>query len=147
MTTPNDRNEAATDPRAAAQQEQVKADHDALVDSARRVEASVPSNQQPATDARAAAKQDQVKADHDALVDSARRVEASVPAEVRDTPVQPANFTEDEERKRRSTGVSFKKFFLDLRNLSFFSANHGVRGRLTDRAIAPSDLTKRKEPP
>ena len=95
MTTPNDRrpdpDNAATDPRAAAQQDQVKRDHDALEEQARRVEASVPSNQQPATDPDAAAKQDQVRADHDRMQESARRVEASVPADVRDTPVQPAN--------------------------------------------------------
>jgi hypothetical protein len=34
---------AATDPRAAAQQDQVKRDHDKLEESARRVEASVPA--------------------------------------------------------------------------------------------------------
>lgn len=34
---------AATDPRAAAQQEQVKADKSALEDQSRRVEASVPA--------------------------------------------------------------------------------------------------------
>jgi len=33
---------AATDPRAAAQQDQVKRDHDALEESSRRVESSVP---------------------------------------------------------------------------------------------------------
>jgi hypothetical protein len=44
-----------------------------------------------ATDPNAAAQQDQVKADHDALQESARRVESSVSADVRDTPVQPAN--------------------------------------------------------
>jgi citrate synthase len=92
---------AATDPRAAATQEQVHADHDALQESARRVEASVPDNvrdaNQAATDSAAAATQDQVKADHDALQESARRVEASVPADVRDTPVQPA----ENDRNRR----------------------------------------------
>ncbi|MEA2488912.1 MAG: hypothetical protein QOH21_704 [Acidobacteriota bacterium] len=108
MTSPNnnnDRNEggrtgevrhadpdnAAVDPRAAAQQEQVREDHDALEESARRVESSVPSNGEAATDREAAATQDRVKADHDRMQESARRVEASVPADVRDTPVQAAN--------------------------------------------------------
>jgi hypothetical protein len=125
----------SNDPNNAASQDQVKRDHDALEESARRVEASVPSNQQPATDSRNAAKQDQVRADHDALADSARRVEssasqpttdpdaaakqdrvradhdrleesarrveASVPADVRNTPVQPAQANEDDARDRR----------------------------------------------
>ena len=105
MTSSNNRNDggstgdvrrvnpdnAATDPNAAAQQNQVKADHDALQESARRVQSSVPSNQQPATDPDAAATQDRVKADRDRLQESARRVESSVSADVRDTPVQPAN--------------------------------------------------------
>jgi hypothetical protein len=89
---------AATDPRAAAQQDQVKADHDALQEQARRVEASVPGGtggtadqRHAATDPDAAAAQDRVKADHDRMQESARRVEASVPADVRDTPIQAAN--------------------------------------------------------
>lgn len=50
MTTPKDRTHRAdpehaeTDPRDAALQEQVRADHDALEESARRVEASVPAS-------------------------------------------------------------------------------------------------------
>lgn len=51
----------------------------------------MPPNGEPATDPDAAAIQDQVKADHDALAAQARRVESSVPADVRDTPVQPAD--------------------------------------------------------
>jgi len=89
---------AATDPRAAAQQEQVRADHDALEEQARRVEASVPGGTggtadpgRAATDPEAAAVQDRVRADHDRMQESARRVEASVPADVRDTPIQAAN--------------------------------------------------------
>lgn len=86
---------AATDPNAAAQQDQVKADRNALEEQARRVEASVPGDtrdpRQAATDPDAAAAQDRVKADHDRMQESARRVEASVPADVRDTPVQRAN--------------------------------------------------------
>ena len=74
---------AATDVRAKAQQDQVRADHDALQESARRVEASVPSNDQPATDPVAAARQDQVRADHDRLEESARRVDATAPNSVR----------------------------------------------------------------
>jgi hypothetical protein len=87
------RPEVATDARAAARQEQVKADHAALEESARRVESSVHSTpvQEAATDPAAAAKQDQMKADHDALQESARRVESSVPADVRNTPVQQAS--------------------------------------------------------
>jgi hypothetical protein len=99
MTNPNDRTDrdntadvhranpdhAAVDPKSAAVQDQVKADHDALQESARRVESSVPSNmsdpRNAATDPRAAAIQDQVKADHDALQESARRVDASVNAD------------------------------------------------------------------
>lgn len=110
MTTPSNPNErgtegevrqanpdnAATDRNAAAKQDQVRRDHDALEESVRRVEASVPSNQQAATDPAAAAKQDQVRADHDRLQESARRVENSVSADVRDTPVQPAdNYVDD----------------------------------------------------
>ncbi|HEX7153006.1 MAG TPA: hypothetical protein VF618_16080 [Thermoanaerobaculia bacterium] len=100
---------AATDPRAAAQQDQVKADHDALAEQARRVEASVPDNvtdpRRAATDPEAAATQDRVKADHDRMAESARRVEASVPADVRDTPIQAANLgtaSEDEAQSRRN---------------------------------------------
>ena len=116
-----DPNNAATDPRAAAQQDQIKADHDALQRSAERTNApSTPAtdpraaakqdqvravhdamqrsatrsdsrDMQPATDASAAAKQDRVKADHDALQASAQRVKSSVPADVRNTPVQPSD--------------------------------------------------------
>jgi hypothetical protein len=82
---------AATDPNAAAQQEQVKADHDALQAQAARVEASVPRNNQPATDPDAAATQDRVKADHDRMQAQSARIEASVPADVRDTPIERAN--------------------------------------------------------
>lgn len=89
---------AATDPRAAAQQDQVRADHDALQEQARRVEASVPGGTsgtadpgRAAMDPDAAAVQDRVRADHDRMQESARRVEASVPADVRDTPIQAAN--------------------------------------------------------
>ena len=101
----NDRNlddtrpDVATDARAAARQEQVKADHAALEESARRVESSVGAGlsttpvHEAATDPAAAAKQDQIKADRDALQESARRVESSVPADVRNTPVQQANDT------------------------------------------------------
>lgn len=88
MTNPNN---AATDPRAAAQQDQVKADHDALQEQARRVDASVPPDGRAATDPDAAARQDQVKADHDRMQEQTRRVEASVPSDVRDTPIQAAN--------------------------------------------------------
>ena len=109
-----DPNNAAVDPSAAAQQNQVKADHDALQESARRVQSSVSSDvrdtpvqpaeraqrgrsaatehvnpDRAAPDPRAAATQDQTKADHDQLEESARRVDASVPASVRNTPVQP----------------------------------------------------------
>ena len=85
---------AATDPRAAAQQEQVKADHAALEESTRRVEASVGNSgadttrREPATDPQAAEKQEQMKADHDELAASARRVESSVSPDVRNTPIQ-----------------------------------------------------------
>ena len=77
-------NNAATDPRAAAKQDQVKRDHDVLEESARRVQSSVsapdhrPDPNHAATDPRAAAKQEQVKRDHDELEESARRVEESV---------------------------------------------------------------------
>ncbi|HEX6097377.1 MAG TPA: hypothetical protein VF432_13695 [Thermoanaerobaculia bacterium] len=102
MTTPDrthtaNPDHAATDPRNAAKQDQIRADHDALQESARRVDASVSDNGGAATDRDAAAKQDRVKADHDRLEESARRVASSVPAEVRDTPVQPANL--DRERR------------------------------------------------
>ena len=86
---------AATDPKAAAQQDQVKRDHDALEASARRVDASVPGGSEPATDRNAAAKQDQVKRDHDVLEESARRVERSVSEDVRETPVQPVDKRRD----------------------------------------------------
>lgn len=107
-----DPRDAATDPNAAAQQDRMKADHDALEESSRRVAASVPSEvrdrpieasnldrrddagtaervetRPAATDLDAAAQQDRIKADHDRMEASARRVEASVPAEVRDTPI------------------------------------------------------------
>jgi hypothetical protein len=75
------------------QQDQVKRDHDALEESRRRVESSV---NQPSTDREAAAKQDQVHADHERLEESARRVAASVPQDVRDTPVQPAENSRDD---------------------------------------------------
>lgn len=68
MTTPNDRNASGR------------------IGEVRPVD---PEN--AATDPRAAAQQDQIKADHEALEESARRVQSSVPAEVRDTPIQPAN--------------------------------------------------------
>ena len=99
---------AATDPRAAAQQEKVKEDHDALEESARRVESSISAGaegsfaresnagnerhhadpENAAVDPAALQTQNRTKADHDALQESARRVNASVSAEVRDTPVQ-----------------------------------------------------------
>jgi hypothetical protein len=89
---------AATDPNAAAAQEQVKRDHDRLEDSARRVEASVRNTDGgAATDPDAAAKQDRVREDRDRLQESARRIEASVSDEVRNTPVQRAE--RDEERR------------------------------------------------
>lgn len=108
-----DPNNAAVDPNAAARQDQIKADHDALQESARRVKSSVPSDvretpvqpaerglgsssntagrgnpERAATDPRAAATQEQTKANHDRLQESARRVDASVPASVRNTPIQ-----------------------------------------------------------
>lgn len=111
---------AVENPVNAAQQDQVKADHDALQESARRVEASVPASvretpiqsgrqdasadpadvrhanpENAAVDPAAASRQDQVKADHDALQESARRVESSVPPEVRDSPIR---HTEDAAR-------------------------------------------------
>ena len=90
----HDPNNAVTDRDAAAQQDQVKADRNALEEQARRVEASTPNNG-PATDPDAAAAQDRVKADHDRLEAQTRRVEASVPADVRDTPIQRANLGND----------------------------------------------------
>jgi hypothetical protein len=100
---PVDPENAATDPRAAAQQDQIKADHEALQQSARRVESSVQGSARDtaATDPAAAALQDRTKADHDRLQESARRVESSVPADVRDTPIQPANTTIDEAQLER----------------------------------------------
>jgi hypothetical protein len=93
---------AEIDPAAATRQDQVRADHDAMQESARRVAASVPDSvrdnpvrqanpsgaNDAATDPRAAALQDQVRKDHDALQESARRVESSISAETRDTPIQ-----------------------------------------------------------
>lgn len=85
---------AATDPKAAAQQEQTRRDHDAIEESARRVDESV---RDAATDPRAAAQQDQIRRDHDAMEESARRVEASVPKSVRDTPVENIDEARDRE--------------------------------------------------
>lgn len=120
MTNRNDANDAnvrqhnpdnaATDPNAAAQQNQVKADHDALQEQARRVEASVPANGEAATDPDAAAAQDQVHADHDRMEAQTRRVEASVPADVRDTPIERANLgnqaTEDNSQSIRNVDAA-----------------------------------------
>lgn len=78
-----DPNNAATDPRAAVQQDQVKADKEALQEQARRVESSVPADARPATDPELAAAQDQVHADHDRMQEQSRRVAASTPADVR----------------------------------------------------------------
>lgn len=76
MANPNN---AATDPRAAAQQDEVKRNHDALEAQKERVDASVPhGGREAATDRDAAAVQDQVRRDHDRLEQSARRVESSV---------------------------------------------------------------------
>ena len=96
-----DPQQAAVDAGAAAQQDQVKADRDALQESAQRVDSSIPAgvrdtpvaqgNAGGAVDSAAAALQDQVRADHDALQASARRVESSVSADVRDTPIQRAD--------------------------------------------------------
>jgi hypothetical protein len=73
----DNRNErgAATDPRAAAKQEQVKADRDALERSARRVEASVPSDvrETPVQPADAVRATDEARRNADALRDSAER--------------------------------------------------------------------------
>ena len=121
-----DPNNAAVDPQAAARQNQVKADHDALQESARRVNSSVPSDvrdtpvqpvgrsggsssssasrvdpDRAATDPQAAATQDQIRGDHDRLEESARRVDASVPASVRNTPIRP-----NEPSERGTTGSS-----------------------------------------
>lgn len=107
---------AATDPRAAAQQEQVKADHDALEESARRVESSAGGSNarvgDAATDPAAARKQEQVKADHEALAASARRVEASVSPEVRDRPIEHTDLnaagrsTGDADEARRNADIA-----------------------------------------
>lgn len=106
-----DPHDAATDPRAAAKQDQVRRDHDALQESARRVEASVSSSVRDtpvrSSDLVTSAQQEQMREDHDVLQESARRVAASVPANVRDTPVQPANLASASERsddERRDTG-------------------------------------------
>lgn len=97
---------AATDPNAAAQQDRMRADHDALQESARRVDASAP-NGGAAIDREAADTQDRVHAEHDRMQESARRVEASVPADVRDTPIQAANLgttpTEDNSQAVRDS--------------------------------------------
>ncbi len=77
MTRQHDPNNAATDPNAAAQQDQIKRDKEALQEQARRVDESLPSGREAATDPNAAAVQDQVKRDHDALEESRRRVEES----------------------------------------------------------------------
>ena len=121
MTSSNDDNrggndgdrrriDPAVDVDAAAVQDQVRADAEALRASARRVEASVPANGEAATDPDAAAIQDQIRADHDELQESARRVEASVSAEVRNTPVQPAGdgprATEDTTQARRNVDAA-----------------------------------------
>jgi hypothetical protein len=82
-----DPNRAATDPRAAEQQRQLKADHDAIEASARRVAASG-GDAGTTTDPEAAAQQDRIKADHDALEESARRVRGSVPRDVREEPIR-----------------------------------------------------------
>jgi hypothetical protein len=94
MTTPNDRSndvQAATDPTAAAKQDQIKADHDRLAESARRVEASVPAGVrdtpvQPAhatsateDTAQSLRNVDAARDNADAARESARRVEQSVP--------------------------------------------------------------------
>jgi hypothetical protein len=81
MTT---RNETSVDPNAAAKQDQVKRDHDALEASARRVESSVPSQVrdtpvQPmsATDTGDGAEEAHENAN--AARESARRVQNSAP--------------------------------------------------------------------
>ncbi|HEX8618931.1 MAG TPA: hypothetical protein VF911_15215 [Thermoanaerobaculia bacterium] len=78
---------AATDTNLAAQQDQVRANRDALQEQERRVDASVSSETrdtpvQPMGDTNRdnADRQDQMKADHDALQEQARRVDASMPA-------------------------------------------------------------------
>lgn len=97
MSNANDRNDtrhadpdkAATDSRAAAQQEQVKEDHDALQGFARRVESSVPADVRETpiqhTDLNAGAGDtqnsngaDAARRNADIARDSARRVEDSV---------------------------------------------------------------------
>jgi hypothetical protein len=86
----DDRNaqNAATDPQAAAKQDQVKRDHDVLEESARRVEASVPSHVrdtpiQPSdaaeNTAQPARNADDARRNADAARDSARRVDESIP--------------------------------------------------------------------
>ncbi|MDQ3281562.1 MAG: hypothetical protein M3Q69_09125 [Acidobacteriota bacterium] len=102
---------AATDPNAAAQQNQVKADRAALEEQARRVDASTPANGEAATDPDAAATQDRVRADHDRMQAQAARVEASVPADVRDTPIEAANLggrraTEDDTQSIRNVDAA-----------------------------------------
>ena len=92
MTNSNPPSNAATDPRAAAKQDQVKADHDALEESARRVESSVPANvrdtpiQQANTDATTTGDNtgnaDDAHANAEAARESARRVEQSTPESV-----------------------------------------------------------------
>jgi hypothetical protein len=85
---------AATDPSAAAQQNQVKADHDALQEQARRVESSVPPDVRdtpvqranPGTDAtedtgRPVRNADAARDNADAARESARRVQDSVAGE------------------------------------------------------------------
>ena len=94
----HDPDHAATDPRAAAQQDQIKRDHDALEESRRRVESSTPDGG-AATDPRAAALQDRTHADHDRIQESARRVESSVSQDVRDTPVPPSHSGDDRNRR------------------------------------------------
>lgn len=87
-----DPGQAAVDPVDAARQDQVRADHDALQESARRVEASVSSDVRNTpvqhTDAATRASEDTTeatrngdaaRANADAARDSARRVEQSLP--------------------------------------------------------------------
>jgi hypothetical protein len=79
---------AATDPRAAAQQRQIKKDHDVLVASAKRTAATASGDQRgasarrsnrngAATDPRGAAIQKQVKRDRDSLAATARRIDST----------------------------------------------------------------------
>lgn len=86
------------DPHAAAQQDRVKADHDAIQESARRVDASVAGTGGVSEDARAAAQQDRVRDDTEALQESARRVDASVSSDVRNTPIQQPDNQQDRRR-------------------------------------------------